>query len=61
MTVVRAGARATRGSRQFHRWHGAAPDRLFALAMSENGEQGQGPEWAERVSDAEYMMQPAAD
>jgi quercetin dioxygenase-like cupin family protein len=36
-------------------WHGAAPDRLFAhLAMSENGEQGQGTAWSEHVSDAEY-------
>jgi quercetin dioxygenase-like cupin family protein len=44
------------------RWHGAAPDRLFAhLAMSEAGEQGQGTDWAEHVSDAEYTMQPAAD
>jgi quercetin dioxygenase-like cupin family protein len=43
-------------------WHGAAPDRLFAhLAMSENGEQGQGTDWAEHVSDTEYTMQPAAD
>jgi quercetin dioxygenase-like cupin family protein len=43
-------------------WHGAAPDRLFAhLAMSETGEQGQGTDWAEHVSDAEYTMQPAAD
>ena len=36
-------------------WHGAAPDRLFAhLAMSESGEQGQGTEWGEKVSDADY-------
>jgi quercetin dioxygenase-like cupin family protein len=43
-------------------WHGAAPDRLFAhLAMSENGEQGQGTAWGEHVSDTEYTMQPAAD
>src|ERR1700751_4136087 len=42
--------------------HGAAPDRLFAhLAMSENGEQGQGTDWGEHVSDAEYATQPAAD
>ena len=41
-------------------WHGAAPDRLFAhLAMSENGEQGQGTTWAEHVSDSDYKMEPA--
>ena len=41
-------------------WHGAAPDRLFAhLAMSENGEQGQGTNWAEHVSDSDYKMEPA--
>jgi len=41
-------------------WHGAAPDRLFShLAMSENGEQGQGTDWAEHVSDAEYNMEPS--
>ena len=31
------------------------------LAMSATGEQGQGTERAEHVSDAECMMQPAAD
>jgi len=31
------------------------------LAMSETGEQGQGTERAEHVSDAECTMQPAAD
>jgi len=31
------------------------------LAMSETGEQGQGTERAEHVSDAEYTMQPAAE
>ena len=41
-------------------WHGAAPDRLFAhLAMSENGEQGQGTTWAEHVSDSDYKIEPA--
>jgi hypothetical protein len=41
-------------------WHGAAPDRLFSyLAMSENGEQGQGTTWAEHVSDSKYKMGPA--
>src|SRR5579872_2857068 len=36
-------------------WHGASPDRLFAhLALSEQGEQGQGTAWSEHVSDAEY-------
>jgi hypothetical protein len=40
--------------------HGAAPDRLFShLAMSENGEQGQGTTWAEHVSDSKYKMEPA--
>jgi hypothetical protein len=29
--------------------------------MSENGEQGQGTDWAEHVNDSEYTMQPAAD
>jgi hypothetical protein len=29
--------------------------------MSETGELGQGTEWAEHVSDAEYTMQPSAD
>jgi hypothetical protein len=29
--------------------------------MSENGEQGQGTDWADHVSDTEYTMQPAAD
>ena len=42
-------------------WHGAAPDRLFAhLAMSENGEQGQGTTWAEHVSDSDYKMDPVS-
>jgi quercetin dioxygenase-like cupin family protein len=42
-------------------WHGAAPDRLFAhLAMSENGEQGQGTSWAEQVSETDYKMEPAS-
>jgi quercetin dioxygenase-like cupin family protein len=41
-------------------WHGASPDRLFAhLAMSENGEQGQGTAWGEHVSDAEYKQATA--
>jgi hypothetical protein len=41
-------------------WHGAAPDRLFNhLALSENGEHGQGTTWAERVSDSKYKMEPA--
>ncbi|HJU15444.1 MAG TPA: cupin domain-containing protein [Stellaceae bacterium] len=41
-------------------WHGAAPDRLFAhLAMSENGEGGQGTEWGEQVSDTDYRAEPA--
>jgi quercetin dioxygenase-like cupin family protein len=36
-------------------WHGAAPDRLFAhLAMSENGDAGQGTSWGEHVGDADY-------
>jgi quercetin dioxygenase-like cupin family protein len=36
-------------------WHGAAPDRLFShLAMSENGEQGQGTAWGQHVGDSEY-------
>ncbi|HKM69718.1 MAG TPA: PIN domain-containing protein [Stellaceae bacterium] len=43
-------------------WHCAAPDRLFVhLAMSQTGEQGQGTDWAEHVSDAEYTMQLAAE
>jgi quercetin dioxygenase-like cupin family protein len=43
------------------RWHGAAPDRLSShLAMSENGEQGQGTTWAaEHVSDSKNKMEPA--
>lgn len=41
-------------------WHGAAPDRLFAhLAMSENGEGGQGTAWGEPVSDSDYRAEPA--
>jgi quercetin dioxygenase-like cupin family protein len=40
-------------------WHGASPDRLFAhLALSEQGEQGQGTAWGKHVSDEEYN-QPA--
>ena len=36
-------------------WHGAAPDRIFThLAMSENGEDGGGSVWFEKVSDADY-------
>jgi hypothetical protein len=47
------------GRRAGH-WHGAAPDRLFShLAMSENGEQGQGTTWAEHVSDSDCKMEPA--
>jgi hypothetical protein len=43
-------------------WHGAAPDRLFShLAMSETAEHGQGTDWGEHVTDAEYTMQPDAD
>ncbi|MBV9862673.1 MAG: cupin domain-containing protein [Alphaproteobacteria bacterium] len=41
-------------------WHGAAPDRLFAhLAMSENGEHGQGTSWGEHVSDTDYRHETA--
>ena len=41
-------------------WHGAARDHLFShLAMSENGEQGQGAPWAEHVSDSKHKMEPA--
>jgi hypothetical protein len=41
-------------------WHGAAPDRRFAhLAMSESGEQGQGTQWGEHVSDPDYRKEPA--
>jgi quercetin dioxygenase-like cupin family protein len=43
-------------------WHGAAPDRLFShLAMSESGEGGQGTQWGEHVSDADYTAKPATD
>src|SRR5215212_7848134 len=36
-------------------WHGAAPDKLFShLAMSENGEGGQGTSWFEHVSEEDY-------
>jgi quercetin dioxygenase-like cupin family protein len=41
-------------------WHGAAPDRLFAhLALSEVNDQGEGTEWLEQVSDADYTAAPA--
>jgi quercetin dioxygenase-like cupin family protein len=41
-------------------WHGAAPDKLFAhLAMSENGEGGQGTSWFEQVSEEDYNAAPA--
>jgi quercetin dioxygenase-like cupin family protein len=41
-------------------WHGAAPDRLFAhLAMSESGETGQGTQWRESVSGADYRKEAA--
>ena len=42
-------------------WHGAAPDRLFAhLALSEVNDKGEGTEWLEHVSDADYLAKPAA-
>lgn len=42
-------------------WHGAAPDRLFShLAMSENGPNGEGTEWLEPVSEADYRAAPAS-
>ena len=41
-------------------WHGAAPDKLFAhLAMSEVTPTGEGTDWFEHVSDAEYTAAPA--
>jgi quercetin dioxygenase-like cupin family protein len=41
-------------------WHGAAPDRLFAhLAISENGENGEGTAWFEPVAEADYAARPA--
>lgn len=41
-------------------WHGAAPDRLFVhLAMSEVNDKGEGTEWFEKVSDADYSRPPA--
>lgn len=40
-------------------WHGAAPDRLFAhLALSENGPNGEGTDWFEPVSEADYRAAP---
>ncbi|MBX9701612.1 MAG: cupin domain-containing protein [Acetobacteraceae bacterium] len=43
-------------------WHGAAPDRIFAhLAMSENGQNGEGTAWFEAVSEADYRAKPAGD
>lgn len=42
-------------------WHGAAPDKLFShLAMSEVTPTGEGTDWFEHVSDAEYTAKPAA-
>lgn len=39
-------------------WHGAAPDRLMIhLAMSEVTDTGQGTEWLEKVTDAEYAAE----
>jgi quercetin dioxygenase-like cupin family protein len=41
-------------------WHGAAPDKLFAhLAISENGDNGEGTAWFEPVSDKDYTATPA--
>ncbi len=41
-------------------WHGAAADRLMIhLAMSEVTEAGEGTEWLEKVTDAEYAAAPA--
>ncbi|MBV9251785.1 MAG: cupin domain-containing protein [Acetobacteraceae bacterium] len=41
-------------------WHGAAPDRLFShLAMSELNDKGEGTQWFEHVSDADYSKPPA--
>jgi quercetin dioxygenase-like cupin family protein len=41
-------------------WHGASPDRLFAhLALSEQGDKGQGTAWSKHVTDEEYS-QPAS-
>jgi quercetin dioxygenase-like cupin family protein len=41
-------------------WHGAAPDRIFAhLAISENGPKGEGTDWFEAVSEADYRASPA--
>lgn len=42
-------------------WHGAAPDRFFIhLAMSEINDKGEGTQWFEKVSDADYTKTPAA-
>ena len=41
--------------------HFTAPDKLFAhLAMSEVTPTGEGTDWFEHVSDAEYNAKPAA-
>ncbi len=41
-------------------WHGSAGDRLFThLAMSEIDDQGNGTQWFEQVSDADYSATPA--
>ena len=41
-------------------WHGAAPDRFFIhLAMSEINDKGEGTQWFEKVSDADYTKTPA--
>lgn len=40
-------------------WHGAAPNSLFShLALSEVNDKGEGTQWLEPVSDADYTAKP---
>ena len=52
---IRAGDTVYAGPGEWH-WHGAAPDRFMThLAMWEAPEEGAETEWAEPVTDEEYL------
>ena len=57
---IRAGDTIETPPGEWH-WHGAAPDRFMThLAIWEAPEDGPESEWAEHVSDAEYLATPTA-
>lgn len=58
---IRAGDTVHTPAGEWH-WHGAAPDRFMThLAILEAPAEGAESEWAEQVTDAEYLAAPAED